>query len=193
MRILDEIRGEWSRNARLRLGVLVIFALVAFYEIDGMGLITSQLKMDYSGKLTELSRIQAVSKERDWDSRAAKVKLLKDALQAEIPAVDTVGLGQATFQGMLGKMSTSAGGGLSVTMDTPSKVAADGDYWKFPAQLSGPLSGRAALELIRQIESQKDLVMVQASRITGGDNPYVTLSVVAIYRVKASKDSNASP
>lgn len=189
----NQLHSEWTSNPRLRLGVLLIVALVAVYEISGLGLVRQRMAADYSAKLSELSRVRDISKEDAWDQRALAAKRLRDALQAGVPTADTVGLGQATFQGFLRSVAAGAGPRLNIAMDTPVKVVGMDGYWKFPAQISGPVPVDRALDLVRQVESHKDLVTVQAIQLSTGTNPYMNLTLAAYYRVNGAGEVNATP
>ena len=189
---LEQVKKEWRQNARLRLGVIFIGCLLAVYEISGLDLIRQQLEEDYSTKVAELQRIRAISKEDSWGKRAVDAKALQKALVAEIPAADSTGLAQATLQGFLRDLASGFGARLNIATDSPSKVDGMDGYWKFPAQISGPVDVNSALQLVRQMEGRKDLLTVESVQLSTGENAYLNMRIVAYYRINAGSAPDAA-
>ena len=190
---LDPFRAELARNPRLRVGIVVIGALLLVYQLAGLTDTRSRLDADYAVKLTQLVRVQGISREDGWDRRASDIHAVRKALEAQIPDADSVGLAQATVQGWLRDTVGNVGPKLTVTMGTPLRVDDQHPYWRIPAQINGPIAPSQALELIRQIESRKDLVTVQSIRLTSGDTPSLALEVASYYRVIKGGKAHATP
>jgi hypothetical protein len=180
---LHSMRDELARNPRLRLGLLVIVALVILYQIAGLSQVRDRLGADYADRQAQLMRIRSISREDAWGRRAAEAAAVRKALEAEIPQADSIGLAQATFQGWLRELSVSGNAPLSIAMGTPTKVQGLPGYWKIPAQLSGSIGGASALELVRKIESRKDLVVIDSIRLAAGNGANVSIDVATYYRI----------
>ncbi len=187
-------RAELRANPRLRVGLILIAALLVIYQLTGLADLRAQIASDYLAKQAQLVRVQNISKEDGWDQRARAMHDLRAALEAEIPDADNMGLAQATTQGWLRDLVTRSGAKLTVTMDTPVQASGSAVYWKIPAQISGELNVAQAMELIRQVESRKELMSVESIRLTAGTRPSLALDVASFYRIKnRGSASHAAP
>lgn len=180
---LGDIKAEFVKNNRLRLGALVIAVLLFADAVSVLSTWRQQWSRDYEQLQTRLVRVQHISKEGGWPKRAADAEAIRKALEAEIPTADSVGLAQATFQGWLRQVVGSTGLPLSLSMGTPSPVDGMPGYFRIPATLAGRIDSRRALEVLRLIESRKELVVVQSIRLSTGANSSISLEVAAFYRV----------
>jgi hypothetical protein len=186
-------RTELTNNPRLRVGLVVIGALLLLYQLAGLSDLRRGMTADYVAKQVQLARVQGISKEDGWDRRASEIHAMRTALEAEIPDADSMGLAQATMQGWLRDTVTRSGAKLSVTMGAPLQVDKTSAYWKIPAQISGQISSSGALELIRKIESRKELMSVESIRLTTGSQASVSLEVASYYRVHQGGTADAAP
>ncbi len=190
---LNELRAELARNPRLRVGIVLIGALLMVYQLAGLSATRARLDADYSAKLTQLARVQGISREDGWDQRASEIHAIRMALEAEIPDSDSIGLAQATVQGWLRDTAGNVGPKLTVTMGTPLPVGNLHPYWTIPAQINGPIDPAQALELIRQIESRKELMTVQSIHLTTGEHAMLALDVTGYCRVNQRDATHATP
>ncbi len=183
LKSLAPLGEELKRNPRLRLGLIVIVALVAIYQITGISRWRAGLVADYALQQSRLLRIRSISKQDGWARRAADAASMRKALQAEISDANSVGLAQATFQGWLSGLVRSTGEPLQITMGAPVKLQGQPGYWKIPAQVAGNLSIRKAMELIRQVESRKELVVVDSIELNNDQYPRASLALATYYHV----------
>ncbi len=190
---LDRLRDELARNPRLRVGIVLIGVLLLVYQLAGLSHIRAGLDADYAAKLTELVKVQSISRQDGWDRRASEIHVIRKALEAQIPESDSVGLAQATVQGWLRDTAANVGPKLTVTMGTPLRVDDTHPYWRIPAQINGMIDPARALELIRQIESRKELFTVESIRLTTGTNASLALDVASYYRVTSTGADHATP
>lgn len=180
---LGSIGEELKRNPRLRIGLIVIVGLIVIYQINGLGRWRDQIASEYSDNVARLERIRGISRQDGWAGRAADADAMLKALKAEISDADSVGLAQATFQGWLGGLVKSTGVPLAISMGTPTRVDGRPSDWKIPAKLTGRLGPRGAMELIRQIESRKELVTIDSIQLTNDRYPTLSLDLSTYYRV----------
>ena len=180
---LTTIGEELKHNGRLRLGLIVIVALIALYEISSLSQWRAGIAADYSLQQERLLRIRSISRQDDWTRRAADAASMRKALQAEISVANSVGLAQATFQGWLTGLAQSTGKPLQITMGAPVKLQGQPGYWKIPAQVAGNLGIREAMELIRQVESRKELVTIETIELTNDQYPRASLALATYYHV----------
>ena len=190
---LNSTREELERNPRLRLGLLVIGVLIMLYVIAGLNQVRQGMADNYDVRSQQLVRVARIAHEKGWDVRAHDAEITRKALEAEIPDADSIGLAQATVQGWLRNTLTAVDPKLTVSMGQPVRIDADKPYWKIPAQVSGMLQPRQALQLLRTIESRKELMTVDSIRLTSGRNGALALTVSAYYRVNGNSDGNAAP
>lgn len=190
---LATARAELAENPRLRVGLVVIGALLLMYQLAGLSDLREHMSADYAARQTQLARVQNISSEDGWDQRASAMHAMRAALEAEVPRIDSMGLAQATMQSWLRDMATRSGSTLSITMGTPLRVDADAGYWKIPAQISGQMPIHGALNLIRQIESRKELMSVDSIRLTTGNQPSISLEVASYYRLPKGGSAHATP
>ena len=183
MSVLARLGRELDENQRLRYGLFAIALLAVFYALSGLSAMRSRISADYTQDLERLERIQHTAEERGWNKRAADAQSLLAELQAQIPHSDSVGLAQATFQGWLRSAAIATDPKLNIHIGTPQRVADNSPYWEIPAQLAGSLSHAKALELLRRIESRKDLVVIKRIRLSVVRPASLSLDVVAYYRI----------
>ncbi|MDE2272281.1 MAG: hypothetical protein KGJ94_09900, partial [Xanthomonadaceae bacterium] len=69
------------------------------------------------------------------------------------------------------------------TMGAPVKLVRQPGYWKIPAQVAGNLSIREAMELIRQVESRKELVVVDSIELSNDQYPRASIALATYYHV----------
>lgn len=180
---LAPLAEELKQNPRLRLGLVVIVALIAIYQIAGISQWRASLAADYAQQQERLLRVRSISREDGWARRAADAASMHKALQAEISDANSVGLAQATFQGWLSGLVRSTGKPLQITMGVPVKLPGQPGYWKIPAQLAGNLSIREAMELIRQVESRNELVTIDSIELSNDKYPRASLALATYYHV----------
>ncbi|MBT9500744.1 MAG: hypothetical protein IV092_05835 [Burkholderiaceae bacterium] len=107
-----ELRAQWTANARLRMGGMVMVAIVWVY---GLLLGSDQAdawRIAAEGLRGEISRVQPLAKEQGWPQRAEDARQQLAAIRAMLWTETELGLVEARFQDWL--RSTAVKSGLVV-------------------------------------------------------------------------------
>lgn len=176
-------RRELAGNPRLRLGLFVIAGILALYLWlllrDGQ----AALAQEYRAERQRLARIVSLAGQEHWLARAEAARTLREALEAEIPSADTLGLAQASVQSWARDLGAAAGAEVRVQTEAPARVRSGENLWRIPVNLSGALEPRQVLQLIQRIERQPNLTTIEQALILSRDNRTFSLTVVAFYRI----------
>ena len=119
------LRSQWSLNARLRMGVWSIIALVWIYALLVVADSSERQRKNSAALREQIARLQPLAKERAWGQRADDARQQRQALQSMLWAEADIGLAEAALQDWL--RSTAAKAGLNLrelTLARPASVAA---------------------------------------------------------------------
>lgn len=181
---LTQARKEFAENPRLRIGAWAIAAIVVFYLWLVLADWRAQMQKDYAAQSQQLQKIRSLAGQDEWLQRAEHARALRDALQAQIPEVATLGLAQASVQTMARNLAAASGNAIRVQAEAPTPVEGNEGLWRVPVVISGGLGAAQVLQLIRRIESERNLVTIEQAMILNRDNRTFSLTVVAFFRVK---------
>ncbi|MDZ4379566.1 MAG: hypothetical protein U0973_15635, partial [Xanthomonadaceae bacterium] len=120
--LLTQVRSEFQANARLRWGGLLILAIVVLYLLLVLSDVRAQMQRDYVQQVQRLDKITSLAGQDEWLQRAEQARELRDALQAQIPGVATLGLAQASVQSLARDLITSSGKPLRVQAETATEM-----------------------------------------------------------------------
>lgn len=185
------LRKELAGNPRLRLGLWVVAGILGLYLWLLLGDWRAELEREYRAERQRLDKIVSLAGQEQWLARAEAARTLRQALEAEIPRADTLGLAQASVQTWARDLIAVHGDALRVQAQTPVRVREGEDLWRIPVTLSGALEPSQVLQLIQRIERQPNLTTIEAALILARDNRTFSLSVVAFYRI-AEEPADAS-
>ena len=186
------LRRQLQGNRRLQAGLAIIVLLLlafAWQWTDSLRVRYQELAMQAE---IDLRRIQGLRGDDAWFERAAEAGRMRDALQAEIPQAGTPGLAQAALQSWLRERASSAGNpdAIRISMDTPVIVDGLPGVVRARAALSGAIPPRQVLNLVRQIEGNSNLMVIETITLRSDENTLFNLTLNAYYRVPAAGDSN---
>ena len=190
MKIISEqwgkIRVQLQGNPRLQwaLALIVILLLgLAWQTLDQMRTASQKQAIDEE---VNRRRIHSLRGQDIWFSNASKANALRESLWAELPEAATPGQAQAALQSWLRTLTapiTDEKNALRVSVDSYSPVETLPGALKVNATLSGGLSARQVLNLVRQIEGAANLVVVETIRIQSDLNNNFTMTIHAYYRL----------
>src|SRR3546814_3808218 len=112
--LLAQARAEFQANVRLRWGSVLIVAIMVFYLWLVPSDLRAQMQRDYVQQVQRLDKITSLSGQDEWLQRAQQASTLREALQAQIPTVATLGLAQASVQSIARDLITASGKPLRV-------------------------------------------------------------------------------
>lgn len=141
------LRSQWSLNARLRIGVCAIVAIVWVYALLLAADHSESLRKDNAALREQVDRLQPLAKERAWGPRADDARQQRQALQSMLWAEGDIGLAEAALQDWL--RGTAAKAGLNVrelTLARPTAGAtAVAPGTSAAAQADGPQAVKARI------------------------------------------------
>ncbi|MDX2299290.1 MAG: hypothetical protein NW204_06155 [Xanthomonadaceae bacterium] len=183
---LTQVRKEFAENPRLRIGAWAIAAIVVFYLWLVLADWRAQMQKDYAAQSQQLQKIRSLAGQDEWLQRAERARALRDALQAQIPEVATLGLAQASVQTLARNLAAASGNAIRIQAEAPAPVTGSEGLWRVPVVISGGLGAEQVLQLVRRIESERNLVVIEQATILNRENRTFSLTVVAFFRVKES-------
>jgi hypothetical protein len=190
--LLARGRQEFAQNARLRIGVLVIAAILAFYSFLVLKDLRSSLQDQYVERRQYLRKLRVVAVQKDWPARAEEISRVRRALEAQIPVVASPGLAQASAQTWLRDLAAVHGEAVRVQSQPPEAVEGTPGLWRVPMVVSGSLPPRTVINLIQNIEKRGSLAVIEEALILNRQNQTFQLTVVSYARV-AGTGANATP
>ena len=104
----NELLQELKKNTRLRIGLWLILAIVAFYSLLLLNDYKLDLQGQYQAKVAHLARLQDVTSQAEWIERAELAKSAKIILEEKLWIAASKGLAQADFQAWLGGQVNAA-------------------------------------------------------------------------------------
>lgn len=192
-RIGGRIAQEWNANQRLRLGGYAIAVLLACYLAFALNDWRMALHEQYQQRTLQLYKTVALSGQESWLARAEQARTLRRALEAQLPSAASLGLAQAEVQTSVQSMVRAFGQGLSVETRPAVQIEDRPGIWKLPVVLRGPASATQLLAILRQIESGDRLVLIEQIAFDNQQRPFVTLTMVAYYRIASTEKPDARP
>ncbi len=182
--LLAQARAEFQANARLRWGGLLIAAIMVFYLWLVLADVRAEMQREYVQQVQRLDKITSLAGQDEWLQRAEQARVLRDALQAQIPSVDTLGLAQASVQSLARDLISASGKPLRVQAETATEVGRGSGIWRVPVVVSGGMAPAAALQLIQRIENQPNLVVIEQAIVINRNEGVLTLTMAAFFRVQ---------
>lgn len=182
--LLARARVEYAGNRRLRLGVLAIGVILGVY----VGLVAwdwrASAHEQYVERRQYLRKLRALAGQDAWPARAEAAARLRKALDAEIPAVASVGLAQASAQSWSRELVSAFGADMQVQSRPAEEVEGQPGLYRVPVVISGPLSTRSVLNVVYQLEKRTSLAVVEEAMILNRENQTFQMTVVYYIRVR---------
>lgn len=178
-----QARSEWANNPRLRLGVAVIAAVLAVYLLLVLRDWRAGLQEQYAARSEHLQKMQSLAGQDEWIARAQDARKLRQALDAQIPEVATVGLAQAGIQTWVRSLGSAFGDGLQIQSQAPQPVEGQPGLWRVPVVLSGSAEPPLVIQLVQQIEDRKSLAVIEQATVLNRANKTFSLTIVSLFRI----------
>ncbi|PIQ37137.1 MAG: hypothetical protein COW59_08795 [Lysobacterales bacterium CG17_big_fil_post_rev_8_21_14_2_50_64_11] len=187
--LLAQARAEFHANARLRWGGLLIVVILLVYLLLVLSDVRAQMQREYVQQVQRLQKISSLAGQDEWLQRAERARVLRDGLQAQLPTVATLGLAQASVQSFARDLIASSGKPLRVQSETATEVGRGSGIWRVPVVISGALAPDAAVQLIRRIEMQPNLIVIEQAMVLNRNNGMVALTVAGFFRVEEAANA----
>lgn len=182
---LQEMRKQLEATPWLRWAAVAIALLgIAFIwqSLDGAKADAQDQAIEQE---TKLRRIRGLQGQDVWLTHEEDAKQLRASLEAQMPAVATTGLAQAALQSWLRTLTQgfTAQQAIRISIENAAEVQGLERVVKVRATLTGALTPRDALNLVRQIESAPSLVVIETLNISNDTNKTANMSLNAYYRI----------
>lgn len=185
----NELRRQAEASPWLKwavLGIAILLAAFLLQTLDGLRLDSRKAAIKAEANL---ERIHALQGQDVWFAREKESTQLRDALWAQLPTVDTSGMAQAAVQNWLRKLTST----FAATQNVRIRVNQVGAVTQLPgvirvnASISGNLSPRQSLGILRQIETSTNLVVAETVSIQSDSSDVLQLTLNAYYRTSAAR------
>ena len=189
--VFDRFLAELRNNARLRVGVALILAVLWVYAILLLRDARDAAVGEYRNASVKLARLQAVEQQADWGERLNAAKTLQAEIESRLWRGATLGLARASFQDFLGQQMRQAGiTRPSVAMGTAdeesrSEGAQTGltdDLWKVKAKLVFDFNPLSFNKLFVQLANHPHRVVVESLHVTKEPVPRVEAVLLAYFQ-----------
>ena len=170
----------WLRWAAVAIAVLGMAFL--WQTVSDVRQRAQQQAIDEESKLR---RIRALQGQDVWLTHEQDARQLLGSLEAELPEVATAGLAEAALQAWLRTISSRFNSDQSIRMavEKSADVASVDNVVKVRATLSGAMTPAEATNVIRQIESAPNLIVIETINITNDASSTVNMSMNAYFRI----------
>lgn len=193
---LASLAAQVRANPRLQAGLALIGLLLLGWLFLVLGdAREAQVKAVVEAR-QRYFQVRQLSGQEAWTQRAAEAVQLADALEAELPAAQSAGLAQATFQGWLKGITDTQGMPIRVDLQPPVRLDAPNEgVVRISANVAGSMDPRRVVDLVHRFESSTALVTIpEISVLSDGANQTFSMTVQGFYRVPAAEaDAGAAP
>ena len=177
-RLFQDFRVEFEANARMRLGVWAIVAVVLFYLALVQSDRVADAYDDFTAETSRLARAEGLLQREDWPQLLEAERSANQALEAAFWQADTQGLAQAQLQAALAGIA----GRLELRQERiqPGLVQPVPDVpgvWRVQAQFSASHDSGAQLKVLHALATHpKKLVIDRLDMVRGRARLVVLLS-----------------
>lgn len=160
----EQVRQEWRQNRRLRIGVLVVVAVIGLHLVLTLSDRQQRLADEYHQRADLLLRLQDASRESAWPERAEQAGQALAAVREGIPRVSSAGLAQAELQAWLSGQAQGARlQEIRVRAETTLDVPDHPQLWQVIARLDASVPAGRLEGFLRQLSA--GLPWIQAERL----------------------------
>lgn len=164
---IEQLQLQWRQNSRLRLGGLLVCAILSGYVLLLAGDYRDQLLEDYAQQQLRLRKLQNISKQAEWPQRAeqAQARLLR--VEGLLWQAESKGLAQATLQSWFNRNLPKIGlRDLKVDTELAHEIPGGKGMWQATANLDGVLDRGQVVKLLGLLELHDKLITIEQLKIT---------------------------
>jgi hypothetical protein len=184
----NELLLELKKNTRLRIGLWLIAAIIAFYTLLLIHDYSVNLQTQYQSKVSHLARLQDVTSQAEWIQRAEHAKSVKIMLEDKLWTSVSKGLAQADFQAWLGDKI------LEVKIQEPKMVVEEAknahgqtDIWQVVAKLEGIFEAQALESLFLSFAQHPKWIVVDSFEVRQSNRkPRFTLMMSVYFQATST-------
>lgn len=184
--MLDQFISELKNNARLRIGIALILAVLWLYFILLMRDALDNGAREYRGSSVTLGKLQSVVQEGDWAERLAAAKTLQAEMESALWRGDSSGLANASFQDWLNQQMQLAGVARpTVSVGAGSETEPSSgieDLWHVRAKMTFDFNSDSLNKLLGQIGAHPQHVVIESLHVTKEPIPRVEIMASAYFQ-----------
>lgn len=188
---LDKLRQQFRQTPWLKWAALLIGALVAMHVLQLLQGALNAAQENSIDQEVRLRQVQSLRGQDVWLEREQESARILEGLAASIPTARTPGVAQAALQGWISTLGNSISNTQSVRISVEPEGNVDGlpGVIRIRATLRAGMSAREALNIARQIESARNLVVIVSTDIRSDTNQLATFGIDAYYRISPAESA----
>lgn len=188
----ERARQEWRQNRRLRVGALVVVAILGTHGALALGDRRSAMTEQFERDAALLARLESASREQAWPKRARQSEAALAALRDSMPSARTEGAAQADLQAWLMKQAAAANQqGPVVRIESTVDVPGHPGLWQVLARLDTTGTNLDLHPLLRSMAEGLPWVQVERAEVAEAQPMRAGVIVRAYYRRLAGNDGPA--
>jgi len=189
--MLDQFLSELKSNARLRVAVALVFAVLWLYLILSMREFMDTSAREHRSTSLKLGKLQSVMGQEDWIERLKTAKTLQAGMESALWRGDTLGLARASFQDWLSQQmkraavsrpAVSIATGIEEANSEQARATDIDDLWKIRAKLTFDFNPESLNKLLGQMMVHTQYVVVESLHVTKEPNPRVEIAASAYFQ-----------
>lgn len=179
----DPVVDEWRRNVRLRLGVLALAVILAGYELLVLADQMKPLQVEHQRLRQQLTGVRTLAEQRFWEERLNAARALRVQLEGRLWRAESRGLANADVQNWVNAQLKAAKIVSTRIQVEPARELADHPgLWEVTARIEGPLTLDNLRELLRRIEGDPRLTVIERLDAQPGNPPRFALGLKAYFQ-----------
>lgn len=184
---LLKLGAQVRSNPRLQAALGVIAALLGLYAVLVLLDLRKAQEDAYVERRLQLQKMRTLAGQDAWIGRAQAAARVRQALAAEIPEFETVGVAQAQLTSWVREIAQAfAGDAVQIQSQTAQQVAGEAGLWRIPVVLAGEAPPARVLDLMQQVERRSVLTVIEQALVMNRENKTFSLTVVAYVRVRGA-------
>jgi hypothetical protein len=189
LNIVQELR----QNTRLRIGVELIFCILAIYSLLVLGDYQAKVESSYSEIANQFLQLQRVTAQTEWKERAEQAHNLRVELEDKLWISNSKGLAEANFQAWL-LMQAKIAQIEEPSLKTESTSEIDnGKLWRVVGKMEGKFSSNSLNQLLFALSQHPQIIVIERVDIQNrGDFLTFTLIAAAYFQVSQSTQAEKS-
>lgn len=177
-------RDEWRKNARLRMGVWLVLGILAIYGVLWLNDQIAPLQQDYRRLHRQLARLEQLKVQRHWPESAERAALLRQQMESRLWQASSPGLAQANLYGWLHEhLKKIAIDQALIQVEEAAEILPEQAVWQVSAQLTGRFEASSLLKLLRAVEADERLTVIEQLDVRQEPVPRFTLIIKTYFKI----------
>lgn len=157
---------QLGTNRRAAGGLIVIVALLALYGVFVLDDLNNAKRRAYREQIAQTQRSLAISKDKNWPSRAEESAVVRTALEKRMWQFESEGVALANLQDWMTAAGRDAGlGKLLVKIDVARPKDLGANMVQFSATITASQTEESLRKFLEKIERDPHLFIVQTMHV----------------------------